>query len=230
MDVTRATAQMKTSAAYLPFSTLLTALDHLKAVTVPNEIEAGTFRSMSGQARNQIISAFKFFGLINEQGVPQPDLHALVENEAERKKVVKKLIEKYYPDIVALDFAKITANQLDDKLSGDRYNISGETKKKAKTFLLKAAQYAGFTVHPNLTKITRNRKAGGRRSGAQQREEDNGIREPPPYKTPPATPNGDPIALSPGRVAYLQLPDGELTQQEAKKLVGMIKLYLNVED
>ncbi len=66
-------AQPKTSAAYLPFSTLLTALDHLKAVTVPNEIEAGTFRSLSGQARNQIISAFKFLGLINDGGTPQPD-------------------------------------------------------------------------------------------------------------------------------------------------------------
>jgi hypothetical protein len=68
---------------------------------------------------------------------------------------------------VALDFSKLTPTQLDQALSDKRYNIGGETKKKAKTFLLKAAQYAGFTVHSLLTKITRNRRRGTGREGAQ---------------------------------------------------------------
>lgn len=229
MEPSSAKVQSKTSAAYLPFSTLLTALDHLKAVTVPNEIEAGTFRSLSGQARNQIISAFKFFGLIDEGGAPQPDLYALIENEADRKKVVKKLIEKHYPDIVALDFAKITANQLDDKLSGERYNISGETKKKAKTFLLKAAQYAGFTVHPNLTKITRNRKSGGSKKVATPKA---AIRESgSSIQPPPLNPDAVrmPIPLSPDRTAYVELPK-DWTPQDAKKLLALLKLSLDVND
>ena len=160
------TEKTKYPAAYLPLATFLTALDHLKAVSIPNQIETGTFPSLSSQAKSQILSAFRFFELIDGQGIPQPELTHLVHEDAERKATIKRLIEKYYPDIVALDFAKMTPNQLDEKLSGERYNIGGETKKKAKTFLLKAAQYAGFTVHPLLIKITRNRKGSGKRSNS----------------------------------------------------------------
>ncbi len=162
--------------------------------------------------------------------LPNLILYALVENEAERKKVVKKLIEKHYPDIVALDFAKITANQLDDKLSGERYNISGETKKKAKTFLLKAAQYAGLTVHPNLTKITRNRKSGGAKKAATPKaaaatgETGNQVQH---------LPNPDvlrmPIPLSPDRTAYVELPK-DWSNNDARKLLALLKLSLDVND
>lgn len=179
----------KTTAAYLPFSTFLTALDYLKTVSIPNRVEQGTFPNLSGQARSQIVSALRFFGLIDAKGTPQPDLQELVNNDsAQRKAIIKKLIEKRYPDVVALDFAKMTPNELDEKLSGDHYNIGGETKKKAKTFLLKAAIYAGFTVHPLLTKITRNRKreGGKRAAGKTERQEQGKPDSEPKVRTPSA--------------------------------------------
>lgn len=151
-------------AAYLPMSTLLTALDHLKAVSVPNKIDGGTFPSMSSQLRSQLISGLRFFELIDGDGTPSPLLTELATKDASRKEIVKQLIETHYPDIVALDFAKITPKQLDEYLSPDKYGVQGDTKKKAKTFLLKAAQYAGFTVHPLLTKVTRNRKGGSKKA------------------------------------------------------------------
>jgi hypothetical protein len=150
-------------AAYLPMSTLLTALDHLKAVSVPNKIDGGTFPSMSSQLRSQLISGLRFFELIDADGTPSPLLSDLATKDASRKEIMKQLIETHYPDIVALDFAKITPKQLDEYLSADKYGVQGDTKKKAKTFLLKAAQYAGFTVHPLLTKITRNRNKGSKK-------------------------------------------------------------------
>lgn len=151
-------------AAYLPMSTLLTALDHLKAVSVPNKIDGGTFPSMSSQLRSQLISGLRFFELIDGDGTPSPLLTDLATKDASRKEIVKQLLETHYPDIVALDFAKITPKQLDEHLSADKYGVQGDTKKKAKTFLLKAAQYAGFTVHPLLTKITRNRNKGSKKT------------------------------------------------------------------
>lgn len=144
-------------AAYLPFSTFLTALDHLAAITIPNKIEMGTFPSLAHTAKSQLLSAFKFFELTDEQGTPQPILTDLAHKKDERRVLIRQLLETYYPDIVALDFAKVTPSQLESALTGNRYNVSGDTRKKAKTFLLKAAQFAGFTVHPLLTKITRNR-------------------------------------------------------------------------
>lgn len=156
--------ERKYPAAYLPYSTLITGLDHLKAVSIPNRIENSTFPSMSSQNQSQMLSALRFFKLVDASGIPQPALTPLVNNTEERKALMKALIEENYPDIVKLDLAKMTPSQLDEAFDNEHYNVSGETKKKAKTFLLKAAQAAGFKVHPLLVKITRNRRPGGRRA------------------------------------------------------------------
>jgi hypothetical protein len=158
--------ERKYPAAYLPYSTLITGLDHLKTVSIPNRIESGTFPSMSSQSVSQMLSALRFFKLIDANGNPQPALTSLVNNTDERKSLMKALIEEHYPDIVKLDLAKMTPSQLDEAFDNDHYNVSGETKKKAKTFLLKAAVAAGFQVHPLLVKITRNRKSGNRKSSS----------------------------------------------------------------
>jgi len=158
--------ERKYPAAYLPYSTLITGLDHLKAVSIPNRIENQTFPSMSSQSQSQMLSALRFFKLIDANGIPQPALTPLVNNQTERQGLLKALIEEHYPDIVKLDLSKMTPSQLDEAFDNEHYNVSGETKKKAKTFLLKAAQAAGFKVHPLLVKITRNRKSGGKKSAS----------------------------------------------------------------
>jgi hypothetical protein len=161
-------SEKKVSAPYLPWPTFVTALDHIKAIGgVPNEINNSVFPSLNHQAKSQVLSAFKFLDLIDENGKPKGDtLNRLALQVEERKTVMRSIIEKQYPDIVALDFQKITPTELDNALGSSRYNISGDTKKKAKTFLIKAAQFSGFTVSTLLTKITRNRRReGGRRAG-----------------------------------------------------------------
>jgi hypothetical protein len=162
-------SEKKVSAPYLPWATLITALDHIKAIGgVPNEIDSSVFPSLNHQSKSQLLSAFKFLDLIDENGKPKGEtLNKLALETEGRKTIMRSIIEKQYPDIVALDFQKITPTALDNALGNSRYNISGDTKKKAKTFLLKAAQFSGFTVSPLLTKITRNRRReGGRRAGA----------------------------------------------------------------
>lgn len=158
--------ERKYPAAYLPYSTLITGLDHLKAVSIPNRIENSTFPSMSSQNQSQMLSALRFFRLVDANGIPQAALTPLVNNTEERNALLKVLIEEHYPDIVKLDLAKMTPSQLDEAFDNEHYNVSGETKKKAKTFLLKAAQAAGFKVHPLLVKITRNRKGGNKKGSS----------------------------------------------------------------
>jgi hypothetical protein len=180
--------ERKYPAAYLPYSTLITGLDHLKAVSIPNRIENQTFPSMSSQSQSQMLSALRFFKLVDANGVPQPGLTPLVNNQAERPELMKALIEEHYPDIVKLDLSKMTPSQLDEAFDNEHYNVSGETKKKAKTFLLKAAQAAGFKVHPLLIKITRNRKTGSKKtnSGAGRTTTEKDVKNVDPAR-PPAT-------------------------------------------
>jgi hypothetical protein len=156
----------KYSAPYLPFKTFLTGLDHLATITIPRKIELSTFYDMSGHNRAQMLSALKFFKLVDKDGTPESSLSELAHNKDERKELIRKLLETFYSDIIAEDLSTTTPSQLDKALDGAAYNVSGETKKKAKTFLLNAATFAGYKPHHLLTKITRNRRKGAAKQAA----------------------------------------------------------------
>lgn len=156
----------KYSAPYLPFKTFLTGLDHLANITIPTRIELSTFYDMSGHSRAQMLSALKFFKLVDKEGHPQPELSELAHNKNDRAQLIRQFLEKFYPDVIALDLSKTTPSLLDKALDGPSYNVTGDTKKKAKTFLLNAATFAGYKPHTLLTKITRNRRKGAGKQAA----------------------------------------------------------------
>ncbi len=229
--------EKKVAAPYLPFSTLLTALDHLKGLNgVPNKVTNDVFPTLSNQAKTQLLSAFRFLDLIDENGIPKGELLSdLAMKDAERKDLIRKLVETRYADIAGLDFAKITPSQLEEHLSNPRYNVSGDTRKKAKTFLLKAAQYAGFTVSPLLTKITRNRnKSATKRSNSNNGKASANNNTSSPASKPVPNVNEEPpplnvirtpIPLGLGRTAYVELPK-DWHQSDLRKLIGILQLSL----
>jgi hypothetical protein len=187
----------KYSAPYLPFKTFLTGLDHLATITIPSKIELSTFYDMSGHNRAQMVSALKFFKLVDKEGHPQPGLSELAHNKNDRAQLIRGLLETFYPDVIALDLSKTTPSQLDKALDGAAYNVTGDTKKKAKTFLLGAAQFAGYKPHTLLTKITRNRRKGAAKqatgtagSGKTAQADDNGGIPAEALVQPPAKPRG----------------------------------------
>jgi hypothetical protein len=140
-------AENKFSAPYVPFSTFETGLDKLGALsTLPPRIDHTVFPSMGGIAKGQVISALKFFRLVDATGIPDPSLKELAKNKDGRKTAVRELIKRSYPNISEDDLAGASPAQLDAKLGDKMYNISGETKQKARTFLLKAAEYAGMEI------------------------------------------------------------------------------------
>jgi len=149
----------KQTAPYLAFRTFTNALDQLASHGMPNRIDRTVFPSLNGMSRGQVLSAFKFLDLIDDEGIPAKRLETLVLEKDNRKANMRKLIEDKYSDIVALDLSKMPPSQLDAKLSGDAYGVSGETKQKAKTFLLKAAEFSGMQISPLL--LRRARSVGG---------------------------------------------------------------------
>jgi hypothetical protein len=110
---------------------------------------------------------------------------------------------------------------------------------------LKAAQYAGFTVHPLLIKITRNRSKGGakksvtngskietghgnssERQSKQTKKEEQVTPQLPPLDSSIIQ---MPIPLAPGRTAYIQLPH-DWSARELKKLISILQLSLSAEE
>jgi hypothetical protein len=144
----------KLTAPYVPFKTFMTALDHLKAITIPNKVDRAVFPSHAGIIQGQLIGAFRFLGLIDEHGKPHSDLALLAVGEKERKAALKDILKKRYSELVSLDLTRVSPSQFDDAIS--KYGVGGTTHQKAKSFFLKAAQYAELPLSPLLTRKTRN--------------------------------------------------------------------------
>lgn len=145
----------KGSAAYLPFPTFITALDQLHGHGLPNRIDHSVFPSFSGMSRSQVLSAFRFFSLIDESGTPQPLLIRLVNEPEQRKALIKELLQANYGEILEQDLARIAPSQLDQAFSSEKYSVTGDTKQKARAFFLKAAEFAGLSISPLLKKRAR---------------------------------------------------------------------------
>ncbi len=161
-------SERKYPAPYVPFSTFETALDKLgKMPTLPPKIDHTVFTSMAGAAKTQVIGAFRYLGLIDDNGTPSTALKDLTKNKDGRKAAIRELIEKHYPNISADDLAGCSPGQIDAKLSDKGYNISGETKLKARTFLIKAAEFAEMPIS-TLLKARGPRGPRGPRKGGKR--------------------------------------------------------------
>jgi hypothetical protein len=222
-----------TPAAYVPFSTFETALDKLGTFpTMPPRIDSTVFPSFGGQAKGQVISALRFFKLIDANGIPSPALRELAKNKEGRKDALRLLIKEHYPNISEDDLAGSSPAQLDGKLSDKMYGISGDTKQKARSFLLKAAESAGMPISTLLKargprgprpKRAKNSKTNGSTSAkivekAEEMLEDDDAKGLTRM----------PVPLSLGRVAYVLLPNDWDSEKDAKKLLSVLGLTFDV--
>jgi len=150
------------AAPYVPFRTFFTALDGLEA-GLPNRIDRSLWPSLSGAAQGQLLAAFRFLGLVDEDGSPGAALHELASNPETRRRGLRRILEKSYPDLIALDLAKTSPRQLEEAMR--RYGFTGATLRKAISFFLQAASYAELPMSVLLRRKTR--RAGARRAGAR---------------------------------------------------------------
>jgi hypothetical protein len=135
--------------AYLPWKTFTNTLAAL-AQNMPNRIDRSAFPGQSGATQNQLLVAFKFFGLIHDDGRPTEALLAVaVADEAAQKNALRKLIEQKYARLIALNLMKTTPAEFAETMSA-AYNVTGDTRLKATRFFLNAAAYLGIAVSPLL--------------------------------------------------------------------------------
>ncbi len=147
------------AAPYISFKTFQTALDRLDE-GIPHQIDKSVWPTIAFGTRGQVISAFKFLGLIDDKGVPQPDLRSLAGvKEQDRKPILRKLLEKRFPEIMRIDLTKATPVQLEDAMR--KYNVSGATHRKAMTFFLQAAQFSSLPMSQFLQAMTKRGAAPG---------------------------------------------------------------------
>jgi hypothetical protein len=132
---------------YVPFKTFLAAIEGFER-HMPQPIDSSAWPSYSGAIKSQLLGAFKFLGLIDEKGNPTPSLKSLVEDKANRKAILRKVLEGSYKPIVSAGLKNMSPRRFSELMT--EYGMTGDTQKKVNIFFLKAAKYADIPVSPLL--------------------------------------------------------------------------------
>jgi len=161
----------KRVAPYLPFATFLGSLDVL-AQGVPPKLDRTLWRQ-SGLVQGQIMNAYRFFGLVDDDDASTEYLIKMAKYADQRPGVLRQLIENQYSDVLDQhDLTKMTLKMLEDEFEKN-FSVTGTTKQKSVTFFLKAAKFADMPLSNFLQAQLRNTSARKKR-GPKQRDQQNG--------------------------------------------------------
>lgn len=142
----------------------MTALDYLNQ-GLPNILDRTVWPTFSGGLAGQMLAAFRFLGLINEEYEPTDLLYRAIDPDR-RQEAIREAVRRSYEDMVSMGLDRATPKQLSDFLS-ELYNVNGSTHKKAMTFFLHAAKYVDLPLSPAINRKTRSSSPRRRRSGFQ---------------------------------------------------------------
>jgi hypothetical protein len=143
----------KPTVVYVPFKTFLSAVETLEH-GVPHVIDRTVWPSMSGVMQSQVLGAFRFLVLVDSEDKPTPSLELLVGDKDHRKEHLREILELSYTRIIEQDLTKMSVGGFDTAMR--EYGVTGETHRKACTFFLQAARYAGIPLSAYILKQTRN--------------------------------------------------------------------------
>jgi hypothetical protein len=142
----------------------------------------------SGSAQSFLMSALRFFGLVDGK-VPTERLKKFAQSEGEERKELWKTMfsEAYRPVLGDLDLTTATAGMIHDKFR--EQDLTGDTINKCFSFFIAGAEEAGIPLAKHL-------KAGARTGGGPRKPRKSRITNGgdggahPPPEPPAATPRG----------------------------------------
>jgi hypothetical protein len=153
---------------YASFRTFINFLERLEQ-GIPQHIDRHYWGSfLSGATGNILMTSLRFLGLITLDTNEPTDLLERLVDPNQRKEILAQLLrERYAPVLADIDLARGVMGHLEQSF-GRHYKLENETRRKAITFLLHAAQYAGIPLSNQLSTKTKPRQAGGR-AGVRRR-------------------------------------------------------------
>jgi len=194
--------------AYVPFKTFTSVLDSFSTF-LPDTIDSTMWPSYSGGIKSQLMGALRFLNLIDDDGKPTQPLHALSTLSAEERPAAFKGVLKHaYGSLMSLDLTKATPGSFDGEMR--KFGQEGETHRKASSFFLQAAKWAGVPLSPLLLKK-------GSLSGSRRK------RPSAPKAKPPA---GMPASL---RIPNAVLEGANLGSRKEIVLSGGVKVSLGTD-
>lgn len=176
---------------YISFRSLSNMLDRFRSEGVPRRVDRSFWGSfLNGSAGAQMMVALRSLGLVDSSDSPTDELDRMCGEEAtvnDRKRILAEVLKRRYADVMKLDLPRSSWGQLEEVFKKS-YGLDGETRRKAITFFINAAQYAELPLSNHITKKVRSRapsnNTGSRANarikvrvdGAESPEEESGKR------------------------------------------------------
>ena len=139
-------------------------------------LDRSIWKNQPGIVQSQILSAYKFLGLMSDSSEPTDVLKFLVEHRSSPAPTMKKLIEDKYKVILEKHpLNTMTTTMLNSEFES-AFQVDGETKKKGIRFFLQAAKANGFLLSKFLLDQTRA-SSGLRKKRTTARDTDQNLDE-----------------------------------------------------
>ena len=134
---------------YVSFKTFQTFLEFLSD-GMPSRIDRSIWvNKFSGSNGTQIMTAIKFFNLIDSEGIPNDDFKNLVSRDLDlQKKIFRKLLFKYYEPIFDLDLTKATRYQFREAFKS--FGTKEGVLIKCEAFFIQASKYSNIVLSTHI--------------------------------------------------------------------------------
>ena len=158
---------------YVGFRTFMGFLDWLidERIVLPSRLDRSFWgQRLSGSSGPQLMGALRFLGLMDENNRPQPELEEMARDRTPQRERCKTIMREILPKsygraFEGLDLKRASADQFREHFS--RYSVDGETRRKAVTFFVNAADYAGIPLSPHITRKAKGAKTNGAKKRAR---------------------------------------------------------------
>jgi hypothetical protein len=173
---------------YVAFKTFTNFIASLRQSGLPGRIDRSVFVGVSGANQSFLLATLKFFGLINNEGIPTPSFKDLVDNPQNEKAVLSKAAKEKYSFIFdgAFNIGSATAAQLTEKFK--ERGIDGSTIVKAISFFTSLCEATEIKISPHLKSKRGVKGAAG--STPRKNKKRKPVDEPPFITPPPPLPAG----------------------------------------
>ena len=152
---------------YVAFSTFINFIKGLEESGVPSRIDKSLLRNMSGANQSALISALKWFDLIDDVGMHGKRLEDFVGAGDDRAAMLRAMLPNAYAFMAngVINLERATGAQLEEQFRA--YGVTGSTIVKAMAFFIAACKEAGIGLsnHIKLPKVQRAARKKSRVAG-----------------------------------------------------------------